>query len=68
MSRWEAKKLELLRENMWQGDGGEGTSEMLQNPRKLFFLELVVVVHDVNCQECKKYKISYTRKAVVAYR
>lgn len=67
--RWEAKKLELMQGGQWQGNGGEGTSRMLRNPRKCYFLELVVAsVCDVNFQVDKKHGISYARKAMIRCR
>ncbi|KAL3677268.1 hypothetical protein R1sor_027216 [Riccia sorocarpa] len=49
--RWEEKKMELIEQQAWQGDGRSGTSEMLINPGKSYFLELVAdVVREVNQQ------------------
>lgn len=65
-SHWEAKKLELLQASIWQGDGGEGTSHMLQNLGESFQPELIATtVYDVNRQECKKYKINYVKMAMI---
>lgn len=66
MSHSEAKKLQLLKDGMWQGTGGEGTSGMLDNLGKSFFQELAVAsVHDVNDQRDKKHGINYARKTMI---
>lgn len=42
----------------WQSNGGEGTSGIMQHPRKRYFLELVVAcVRDVNAQKGKRYTL-----------
>ncbi|KAL3698368.1 hypothetical protein R1sor_012444 [Riccia sorocarpa] len=38
--RWELKKMELIKNSEWQGDGTRGTSGALKNPGKRYFLQL----------------------------
>ncbi|KAL3691779.1 hypothetical protein R1sor_005430 [Riccia sorocarpa] len=51
---WEEHKVNLILHNEWQGDGDPGTSGLLKNPGKTFFLNLVAkAVAEVNQQKTK---------------
>ncbi|KAL3695584.1 hypothetical protein R1sor_009660 [Riccia sorocarpa] len=63
--RWELKKMELIKNSEWQGDGTRGTSGALKNPGKRYFLQLAAdSVADVNSQRDAN-GISYARKAMI---
>ena len=67
-ARWEKKKLELIKDNEWQGEGGSGSSGKLKNPGWSYFLQLAVdSVQDVNAMKDKN-GLTYARKAMIRCR
>ncbi|KAL3676321.1 hypothetical protein R1sor_026269 [Riccia sorocarpa] len=63
--RWELKRMELITNSEWQGDGTRWTSGALKNPGKHYFLQLAVdLVADVNSQRGAN-GLSYARKAMI---
>ncbi|KAI2506922.1 hypothetical protein MHU86_7514 [Fragilaria crotonensis] len=65
--RWDIKKMEMIRENMWSnGVRRDGAwSGKLQNPGKRFFLQLAAdSVRDVNMQRDVN-GLTYARKAMI---
>ena len=62
---WERKKMEMIANDEWQGDGGEGTSGALRNPGKNFFLQLAAdSVRSVNAQRTTE-GLTYARLAMI---